>query len=126
MYSNKRTVAAIQAVLIFPAVLFMVALLMRYLQLAQNEPARSAQLIVMWYADRIWTLWVLLAGLPLAVLVIGCVTLLRNGITETKPQQAAPQPSAAIRLHFATFIIAATTLAAGVILVVVGVHVLMN
>jgi len=32
----------------------------------------------MWYSGRIWTLWILLFALPFAVLVTGCVTLLRS------------------------------------------------
>jgi hypothetical protein len=80
----------------------------------------------MWYAGRVWTLWVLLIGLPFAVLVIGCVTLLQNRNTVREPRQAALQASRAILLHFATLIIAAATLAAVVILAVVAVHMLTN
>ena len=119
MGTHKPAIAAAQLVLIFPAALFLTALLARQLQPLQYEPAHTAQQIVMWYAGRVWTLWVLLISLPLAVLLIGCFTFLRNRIDGT-------QPAAAVRLHPATLIIAAATLAAGAILAVVAVHVLMN
>jgi hypothetical protein len=126
MNTNKHTIAAVELVLIFPAALFMTALLARLLLPLQYEPAQAAQRIVMWYAGRVWTLWVLLIGLPFAVLVIGCITLLwtRNGATG--PRQAALRRFIAIRVHLATLIIAAATLAAGVILAVVAVHMLTN
>jgi hypothetical protein len=38
--------------LMFPAVLFMGALVVRMLQPLQHEPAHTAQRIVMWYALR--------------------------------------------------------------------------
>jgi hypothetical protein len=123
---NKPTIAVTQIVLIFPAALFMAALLVRYLQPLLYEPAHIAQQIVMWYSDRVWTLWILLIGLPLVVLVVGFVTLLRIWIAETALRQATQHRSTAIRLHFATLIITAATLAAGAILVVVAVHMLMN
>ncbi len=124
--TSKRTIAATELVLIFPAALFMTALFARRLQPLEYEPAHTAQQIVMWYAGRGWILWVLLIGPPLAVLVIGCVTLLRNWSNDTKQRQAACKPSTAIRLHLATLIIVAATLAAGVILAVVAVHMLTN
>ena len=73
-----RVIAVMELVLIFPAGLFMTALVLRNLQPLQYEPARSAQQLVMWYAGRMWTLWFLLLGLPLIVLVSGCAELLRS------------------------------------------------
>jgi hypothetical protein len=61
---RTRIIAVLELVLIFPAALFMTALMLRNLQPLQYEPARSAQQLVMWYAGRMWTLWVLLLGLP--------------------------------------------------------------
>src|ERR1039458_2263742 len=76
MNTTKRAIA--QVLLIFPAIFFMGALVVRQLLPLQHEPAHTAHRIVMWYAGRVWTLWVLLIALPLAVLVTGCVTLARN------------------------------------------------
>ncbi len=74
MDTNRRIIAATELVLIFPAALFMSAVIMRHLQPLQYEPERTAQQIVMWYSVRYWTLWVLLIGFPLAVMLIGCAT----------------------------------------------------
>jgi hypothetical protein len=69
---------------------------------------------------------VLLIGLPLAALLTGCVTLLRSSNGGNEERQAAEQPSSAIRVHLPTRIIAAATLAAGLILAIVALHVLAN
>ncbi len=62
---RTRAIAAIELVLILPAALSMTALVLR--NLPQFE--HGAQQLVMWYARRMWSLWVLLLGLPLTVLV---------------------------------------------------------
>ena len=126
MQLHKPAIAITQLVLIFPAALFMTALLARYLQPIIYEPAQTAQRIVMWYSGRVWTLWVLLIGLPLVVLVIGCVTWVQNGIANAKPRQTTSQQSTMVRFHPATIIMAALTLLAGIILGIVAVHMLMN
>jgi len=103
METTKR-LAASEVILLFPAVLFMTALVVRYLGPSQDEPAHSAQQVVMWYAGRQWTLWVLLIALPLTVLVTGCATLLRRRDA----------------------LLIATTSIAGVILAIVGMHMMAN
>jgi hypothetical protein len=71
----KRTIAATELLLIFPAALFMTALFVRNLQPLQYQPAHAAEQIVSWYAVRPRIgLWGLLIALPLAVLVTGCGT----------------------------------------------------
>jgi hypothetical protein len=121
----KRTVAATELLLIFPAVLFMTALFVREVQPQQFEPAHSAQRIVMWYAARPYVgLWVLLMTLPLVVLVTGCVTLLRTWSTDAQLRRAALQTLGEIRAHLATLCVAAATLTAGAVLAIVALHVL--
>ena len=71
-----RLVAALQLALLFPAALFLAAVLVGTGDAPQYELARVAQGIVAWYAARMWTLWLLLLILPLAVLAAGCATLL--------------------------------------------------
>jgi hypothetical protein len=61
---RTRIFAFLQLVLILPAALFMASLVVRNLGPLQYEPAHTAQQIVMWYAGRLWTLWVLLFTLP--------------------------------------------------------------
>jgi hypothetical protein len=126
MNTATRAVAAAQLVLIFPAVLFMGALVVRNLQPLQNEPAHTAERIVMWYAVRQWTLWVLLLALPLAVLVTGCITLARNGSKDMQLSRAAQQTLAAIHTYWARLLVAAMTLTAGAILAIVVIHMLAN
>jgi hypothetical protein len=127
MNVTKRAVIVAQLLLIFPSVLFMGALVARELQPSlQNEPAHTAQQIVMWYAVRMWTLWVLLVALPFAVLVTGCVTLARNWRDDMKLPQAAQQTLAAIHADRAMLFVAAMTLTAGAILAIVILHMAAN
>lgn len=121
----KRAVAATELLLIFPAALFMTALFVRNLQPQQYEPAHTAQRIVMWYAaQRHLGLWGLLIALPLAVLVIGCGTLLHSWNDDGEFRQATWQTVAAVRAHLAMLFVAAATVAAGGILGIVAVHML--
>ena len=72
MNTIKRAIAAIELLLIAPAVLFMTALFVRELQRRQAEPAHTAGRIVTWCSARPHLgLWVLLMALPFTVLVIG-------------------------------------------------------
>jgi hypothetical protein len=96
MRATERLVAAAQLLLIFPAVVFMGSLVVRNLSPLQNEPAHTAQQIVMWYVGRMWTLWVLLITLPLGVLVTGCIMFARSWSEDVRLPQAAQQMLAAI------------------------------
>jgi hypothetical protein len=123
---RTRIIAVMGLVLIFPAALFMTALALRNLQPLQYEPARSAQQLVMWYAGRMWTLWVLLIGLPFIVLVSGCKELLRSWSRDIVLPLTSRKSLAMVRSHLAPLFIAATTMIAGVILAIVVLHVLSN
>jgi hypothetical protein len=123
---RTRVIAFLELVLIFPAALFMTALLLRNPQPLQFAVARSAQQLVMWYAGRMWTLWVLLFGLPLVVLVSGCAELVRNWNRDISVSLTSQKSLALVREHLASLFIAATTLIAGVILAIVVLHVLAN
>ena len=123
---RTRIIAVMELVLIFPAALFMTALTLRNLQPLQYEPARSAHQLVMWYAGRMWTLWILLLGLPFIVLFSGCAELLRSWNRNSVLPLTSWKSLAMLRAHLATLFITATTLIAGVILVIVVVHVLAN
>jgi len=123
---RTRVIAITELVLIFPAVLFMSALALCNLQPLQYEPARSAQQLVMWYAGRMWTLWVLLFGLPFIALVSGCAELLRNWNRDIVLPLTSQKSLAMVRAHLASLFIAATTIIAGVILSIVVLHVLAN
>jgi hypothetical protein len=125
MNTAKRAIAAAELLLVFPAALFMTALFVRNLQPLQYEPARTAQRIVDWYAVRPRIgLWGLLIALPLAVLLTGCGTLLRNWSADVQLREAARQTLAVIRTHLATLLVAGATLTAGGILAIVALHML--
>jgi hypothetical protein len=122
----KRALAAAQLLLMFPAILFMGALVVRQLSPLQHEPAHTAHRIVMWYAGRMWTLWALLISLPLAVLVTGCVTLLRSWSNVPELPYRAQQVLAAIYADRPMLCIAMMTLTAGVVLAIVAMHMAAN
>jgi hypothetical protein len=115
MNTNRRFIAVAELALIFPAALFLTAVVMRHVRPLQYEPAHAAQQIVTWYTARSWTLGVLLIGLPFVALATGCATLAgsRNRGSE-------------IRADLATRIIVAATLSAGAVLLVVALHMLAN
>ena len=126
LMNTKRALAAAQLLLMFPAILFMAALVVRQLSLLQHEPAYTAQPIVIWYSGRLWTLWVLLIMLPFAVLVTGCATFLRSWSLDPGLPQRLQQGLAAIHADRAMLFVAAMTLTAGVVLVIVAMHMLAN
>jgi hypothetical protein len=125
MKTITRSIAAIELLLIFPAVLFMTALFARNVQPLRYEPARTAQRIVDWYAARPHAgLWMLLIALPLVVLATGCATLLRNWKSRPELRDAARRAAAGARTHLATLLVATATLAAGGVLAIVALHLL--
>jgi ABC-type Fe3+ transport system permease subunit len=117
-----RIIAALEFALIFPAALFMGALVFRTLGSLGYEPAHRAQQLVMWYAGRMWTLWVLLLALPFAALLIGCATLYRDAELLHSGRQAL----SVLRRRWATLLVAVTTVAAVGILAIVILHMLAN
>jgi hypothetical protein len=122
-----RIVAATQLALIFPAALFMTAVLVGAGDAPQYDLARIAQRVVMWYSARMWTLWLLLLALPFAVLVIGCATLLRRWNRDVELPQAARQSLAMmVPAPLATLFVAGTTLTSTGILAIVVLHILAN
>jgi hypothetical protein len=123
MNSTRRTLATLEVVLIFPAALFLTALFVRNLQPAPFEPAHTAQRIVDWYAARTHVgLWLFMMALPLAVLTIGCVTLIRSWRSDPALRRAALQCARAVRPYFDFLIVALATAASAAILVIVAVH----
>jgi cytochrome b561 len=125
MKTIRPSVAAAELLLLFPAALFMGSLVVRSLQPTQFEPAHTAQRIVDLYAHSVHiSLWILLMAFPLIVLATGCFTLRRAWNGNPELRQATLRAFDSVRAHFATLIVAAATLAAGVILAIVALHVL--
>jgi hypothetical protein len=100
-------VATLQAILLLPAAVFMAALGLRTLPMFEHR----AQGVVLLYASRVWTLWVLLLALPLCVAAAGALTVLSNRV--------AP-------VARGSTVVAVLTAAALVILAVVVAHMLAN
>ena len=104
----------------------MISLVVRKLAPLAFEPAHAAEQVVRWYAGRLWTLWVLLLALPFTVLVTGCATLWQEFASGTNLLRTARQSLATFRSNLATLVVAATTLAAGIILAIVVLHMAAN
>ena len=126
MRTLTRVVAAMQLALIFPAALFMTAVLVRAGGAPQYDLARIAQRIVMWYSARMWTLWGLLLVLPFAVLIAGCAMLRHSWNGDVDLPHAARPSLALIPAPLATLVVAGTTLASASILAIVVLHMLAN
>jgi hypothetical protein len=125
MKTSRLSIAAVEVLLIFPAVLFMAALFIRSTAPLQYEPAHTAQGVVMWYAARRhFGLWVLLFALPLTALVAGSVTLMRNWRRDPELRLATRQILSALRAHLAMLLVAAVSVTAAGILAIVALHVL--
>src|SRR5215472_8429718 len=119
MNTLKRAIAATELVLIFPAALFMTALFVRNLQPQQFEPAHTAQRIVEWYAARTHLgLWLFLMALPLAVLIMGAVSLATAWRRDPQLRVSCIQIWSTIRAQCAALLIALATLTAGGILAI--------
>lgn len=125
MNAIKRTIAATELLLVFPATLFMTALFVRNLQPTQYEPAHTARRLVEWFAAHPpLGLDVFLIAMPFAVLVIGCATVLRSWRSDAGLRQAALETLVAVRAHLSTLLTAGAALLAGGILAIVALHVI--
>jgi hypothetical protein len=121
----KRSIAALEILLIVPATLFMLALFLRNVQPAPYEPAQTARHLVDWFAasPRIG-LDLFLIALPFAALVIGIGTMLRTWRSDPQLRQAAADTIAAFRANLPSLLIATATLVAGAILSIVALHII--
>ena len=118
-----RYISLTEWVLICPAVVFMTSLFVRNLQPAPYEPAQTARLVVDWFSARpLLGLDLFLIAMPLAALVIGCVTATRRWGADAELRQAALEALGMARAYLATLLIAAATLTAGGILAIVALH----
>src|SRR5579871_423583 len=109
-----RAVAAAQLALIFPAALFLAAVCVGIGDPPQYDLAVFARALVKWYAARMWTLWVLLLALPLAVLLAGCAAIATRWKDEGVPTT------------FPTLLVAGTTMVSACILAIVVLHMAAN
>jgi len=125
MKTILRSLAALELLFVFPAVLFMTALFTRSIQPLQYEPAHTAQQIVDWYAARPHIgLWILLIALPLTVAVLGSLSLIREWHRNPELRDATLRTIGFIRSQAPAVLIACATATAGGILAIVALHVL--
>lgn len=123
MNTNRRSLAALELLLIAPASLFMLALFLRNVQPPPYQPAQTARYIVDWFAARPHIgLDLFLIALPFTALVIGAAAVLRAWRTDQQLRQTALQTLAAIRANLSAILIAGATLLAGAILGIVALH----
>ena len=105
-----------QPVLLFPAALFLSSVLIAKGDRPQYDLAHFAQQIVRWYSTRGWTLFVLLLGLPFAVLVAGCKTLFAS----------SDRGASSARTPLATILVSWATLTSAGVIGIVLLHMLAN
>ena len=117
----KRAITVAEIVLVGPTLLFFAALFLRNFAPADDR-ANAAEQVVLWYAGRQWTLWVLLIALPLAALVLGALTLVQSWSDDAAVRRDARQVLSTIRAHMAITITAAATASAAIALLLVGLH----
>ena len=123
MRTLRSALATLELLLIAPATLFMTALFVRNLQPQQFEPAHTAQRIVDWYAARTHLgLWIFLIGFPLAVLLIGCVSLMRSWRAAPTLRLTAREWAVSLRRHFAVIVVALATATSAAVLAIVALH----
>jgi cytochrome b561 len=124
MNAIKRTLAATELLLVFPAGLFMTALFVRNIQPAPYEPAQTARRVVEWFSTKPHLgLQLFLIAMPLAAFVLGCITVLRSWRSDEELRQASLKTLAAARANLAMLLIAGATLVAGCVLAIVALHV---
>jgi hypothetical protein len=102
---RTRIIATLELVLIFPAAIFLAAVAGPSLI---SQPVPAVHGLVLWYSQRLWTLWVLLLALPLTAFITGCAVLLR------------------LRPNWGTLSVAVATVGAGGVLAIVILHMLAN
>jgi hypothetical protein len=121
----KRSTAALELLLVFPAALFMASLFLRQIQPRQYQPAHAAQTIVEWYAARPTVgLHICLIALPLAALFIGSATLLRNWNRDADLRRGTLDTLAFLRTHLAMLLVTMAAFGAACMLAIVALHVI--
>jgi hypothetical protein len=121
MVRLAHVVATLQGMLILPAALFLSAVALRRVPPLHD----SAQWVVMLYAGRVWTLWLLLLTLPFCVVMIGCLTVVDPRVG----QRGSPDHLSPFNVIFgapAVGAVVALTLLSVVVLIIVVLHMLAN
>jgi hypothetical protein len=109
--------------MVLPAIVFLAAAVLRGLQPAQYEPARTSGIIFAWFAQMPPPVVAgLLIGLPGVVALVGCVTVFRIWQKESGLRQDAATAFAILQRQAAPCLLVTATLLAGAILTLVVSH----
>lgn len=117
----RRSIAAAGLAFLVPADLFFAALFFRNF-LPSEGPSNAPQQLVMWYAGRPWTLWILLIALPVLAFAIGAAVLWRGWMTDASLRRDAAHLLEAVRARLALVISGVATVSAAAVLLLVGLH----
>ena len=118
MTAIRRAFAALEWLLVLPAVIFFLSLL-----LAVVQPVLGTGRIVGWYAHHlILGLYVALCGMPVAALAAGSAFMLHDWSGEAGLRQKLLEARGALREVLAPSLIAAAMLTACATLVLVALH----
>jgi hypothetical protein len=122
--SRPSVVAIFEWLMVLPATVFLAAAALRMLQPRQYEPARTSWIIFEWTATHVsrFGAAILFVGMPGAVVIAGCATLLRNWRQDPALRQDVAITLDIARRQLASGLLTAAVLLAGAILMVVGVH----
>jgi hypothetical protein len=115
---------AFEWLMVLPAAVFLSAAAFRGLQPVQYEPARTCAAIVAWTVAHVSQLGaaILFLGMPGAVVLAGCATLLRIWRQDAALRQDSAMTFAILRRHLTVGLLTAAVLLAGAVLAAVGVH----
>jgi hypothetical protein len=115
---------AFEWLMVLPAAVFLSAAAFRGLQPVQYEPARTCAAIVAWTVAHVSHSGaaILFLGMPGAVVLAGCATLLRIWRQDAALRQDSAMTFAILRRHLTVGLLTAAVLLAGAILAAVGVH----
>ena len=123
MSLTNDVIAAGTLALVFPSVLFVVAMFLRQVPPPGSEPARTADRIVRWYAAHPQlALWVLMLLLPMAAFVLGSATLLRTWGENPQLKYWAWRVLTEIPEHWPALSVGAITAMSAALLMMVTTH----
>jgi hypothetical protein len=110
--------------MVLPAAVFLFAAAFRGLQPVQYEPARTCAAIVAWTVAHVSKLGaaILFLGMPGAVVLAGCATLLGKWRKDSRLRQDSAMTFAILCRHFWVGLLTAAVLLAGAVLAAVAVH----
>src|SRR5215467_11523487 len=116
--------AALEWLLVLPAVVFLFAAALRNLQPVEYEPARTSAALVAWTVAHVSRLGasILFLGLPGLVVLAGGGTFLRTWRADARLRQDSAMTFAILRRHLAVGLLMAAVLLAGAVLAAVAVH----